>query len=54
MRPDKKATLEIKADPKLMRSILRAGEDIKHGELYSHKEVFGKKYTPIANGRSRS
>ncbi len=33
-------TLEIKADSALLRSILRAEEDIKEGKLYSHKEVF--------------
>lgn len=39
--PEELETLEIKADQKLLRSILRAEEDIKQNRLYSHKEVFG-------------
>ncbi len=38
--PEELETLEIKADSVLLRSILRAEEDIKEGRLYSHKEVF--------------
>ncbi len=38
--PEEMETLEIKCDKGLLRSILRAEEDIKEGKLYSHKEVF--------------
>ena len=38
--PEELETLEIKADEKLLRSIVRAEEDIKRGKLYSHKDVF--------------
>lgn len=38
--PEELETLEIKADSELLRSILRAEEDIKKGRLYSHKDVF--------------
>ena len=38
--PEELETLEIKADSELLRSILRAEEDIKKGRLYSHKAVF--------------
>jgi prevent-host-death family protein len=38
--PDELETLEIMADQKLLRSILRAEEDIRDGKLYSHKDVF--------------
>ena len=40
MRPQELETLEIKADHKLMQSIVRAQEDLKAGRLYSHAEVF--------------
>ncbi len=40
MSPDELETLEIMADQKLLRSILRAEEDIRDGKLYSHKDVF--------------
>ena len=33
-------TLEIKADQKMLQAILRAEEDIKNGDLYSHEDVF--------------
>lgn len=33
-------TLEIKADQKLLQSILRAEEDIQEGNLYSHEKIF--------------
>lgn len=33
-------TLEIKADQKLLQSILRAEEDIKNKSLYSHEDIF--------------
>jgi len=39
--PDELEILEIMADQKLLRSILRAEEDIRDGKLYSHKDVFG-------------
>ncbi len=38
--PEELETLEIKADQKLLRSILRAEEDIREGKLYSHDDVF--------------
>lgn len=40
MSPEDFETLEIKADQKLLRSILRAEEDIKQKRLYSHKDIF--------------
>ena len=38
--PEELETLEIKADQKLLQSILRAEEDIREGTLYSHDDVF--------------
>ena len=38
--PEELETLEVKADNKLLHSIVRAEEDIKAGRLYSHKDVF--------------
>ena len=38
--PEELETLEIKADSKLLHSIVNAEEDIKKGRLYSHKDVF--------------
>ena len=38
--PEELETLEIKADRKLLESIIRAEEDIKAGRVYSHKDVF--------------
>ena len=38
--PEELETLEIKADEKILRSILRAEDDIKEGRLFSHKDVF--------------
>ena len=38
--PEELETLEVKADNKLLQSIVRAEEDIKAGRLYSHKDVF--------------
>ena len=40
LSPEELETLEIKADQKLLQSILRAEEDIKSGDLYSHEDVF--------------
>ena len=40
MSPEELKTLEIKADQNLLRSILRAQEDIKQKRLYSHKDIF--------------
>jgi len=40
LSPEELETLEIKADTNLLRSILRAEEDIKAGKLYSHADVF--------------
>lgn len=39
--PEELETLEILADPELIKSLIRAETDIKSGRLYSHKEVFG-------------
>jgi len=38
--PQEMETLEIKADQNLLQSIVRAEEDIKKGNLYSHEDVF--------------
>jgi len=38
--PEELETLEIMADKGLLRSIVRAEEDIRDGKLYSHKDVF--------------
>ena len=38
--PGELESLEIKADRKLLQSIMRAEEDIKAGRIYSHKDVF--------------
>lgn len=40
MSPEELETLEIMADQKLLRSILRAEEDIRDGKFYSHKDIF--------------
>ena len=40
LSPEELETLEIKADQKLLRSILRAEEDIQKGNLYSHEDIF--------------
>lgn len=40
LSPEELETLEIKADQKLLQSILRAEEDIQKDRLYSHSEVF--------------
>lgn len=39
--PEELETLEILADPDLIKSLIRAESDIKAGRLYSHREVFG-------------
>jgi prevent-host-death family protein len=39
--PEELETLEIMADAGLIKSLIRAEEDIRAGRLYSHKEVFG-------------
>ena len=38
--PEDLETLEIKADQRLLRSIVRAEEDIKQNKLYSHRDIF--------------
>ncbi len=38
--PEELETLEIKADQKLLLSIIRAQEDIKQNKLYSHNDIF--------------
>jgi PHD/YefM family antitoxin component YafN of YafNO toxin-antitoxin module len=40
MTPEELETLEIKADPKLMQSLIKAQADLKAGRVYSHAEVF--------------
>ena len=40
MSPEELETLEVMADQKLLRSILRAEEDTREGKLYSHKDIF--------------
>lgn len=40
LSPEELETLEIKADRKLIQSLLRAEEDIKAGRIYSHQGVF--------------
>lgn len=40
LSPEELETLEIKADHKLLRSILKAEEDIKEKKLYSHQDLF--------------
>ena len=40
LSPEELETLEIKADQKMLQSILRAEEDIEKGNLYSHDDVF--------------
>ncbi|MFO8052732.1 MAG: type II toxin-antitoxin system Phd/YefM family antitoxin [Candidatus Omnitrophota bacterium] len=40
LSPEELETLEIKADQKLLQSILRAEEDIKEEKLYSHQDLF--------------
>lgn len=41
LSPEELETLEIMADRKLMRALVRAEEDIKAGRMFSHKDVFG-------------
>ena len=40
LSPEELETLEIKADQKLLQSILRAEEDIQKEHLYSHQDIF--------------
>ena len=40
MTPEEFESLEIKADSKLMRSLIRAEEDVRSGRLHSHQDVF--------------
>lgn len=40
LTPEQLETLEIKADSALMRSLVRAQEDIKAGRFRSHRDVF--------------
>lgn len=40
LSPEELETLEIKADQKLLQSIVRAEEDIQKGRLYSHQDIF--------------
>ncbi|MEW6103953.1 MAG: type II toxin-antitoxin system Phd/YefM family antitoxin [bacterium] len=38
--PEELETLEILADRELIKSLVKAEEDIQKGRIYSHKEVF--------------
>lgn len=40
LTPEQLETLEVRADSALMRSLIRAQEDIKAGRLRSHQDVF--------------
>ena len=40
LSPEELETLEIKADSRILQSILRAEENIQKGELYFHEAVF--------------
>ena len=40
LSPEELETLEVKADQKLLLSIIRAEEDIRNNYLYSHKDIF--------------
>ena len=39
--PEELETIEIMADSKLIKSLIRAETDTKSGKLHSHKDVFG-------------
>ena len=39
--PEELETLEIMADPQLIKSLIRAEGDIKAGRFHTHKEIFG-------------
>ena len=41
LSPEEMETLEILADEDLLRSLIRAEEELKGGKFYTHKEVFG-------------
>lgn len=38
--PEELETLEVKANPELLKAIVRGDEDARAGRLYSHKDVF--------------
>ncbi|MBF0494914.1 MAG: type II toxin-antitoxin system Phd/YefM family antitoxin [Candidatus Omnitrophica bacterium] len=40
MTPEELETLEIMADKILLRSVIRAKEDVKRGKLFKHEDVF--------------
>ena len=42
LSPEELETLEVLADPKLIKSLIHAEADIKAGRLYSHRAVWGK------------
>ena len=39
--PEELETLEIMADPELIKSLIRAEADIKSKRFYTHKDIFG-------------
>ena len=39
--PEELETLEILADPELLKSLIRAEGDVKAWKLHTHKDVFG-------------
>ena len=39
--PEELETLEILADPELLKSLIRAEGDVKARKLHSHKDIFG-------------
>jgi len=41
--PEELETLEILADARLIKSLVRAEADIKAGRLYPHDEIFGSR-----------
>ena len=40
MSPEEYETLEILADSDLVKSLIRAQDDLKHGRLVRHEDVF--------------
>ncbi len=41
LSPEELETLEILANPELIKSLIRAEADIKAGRIHSHKDIFG-------------
>jgi hypothetical protein len=40
MSPEEYETLEVLADSDLVKSLIRAEEDVRHGRLVRHEDVF--------------